>query len=293
MSREKLRKHSSITRAKGSPPHMRGKGECANWLLSLVRITPAHAGKSFSAFNDPDLSEDHPRTCGEKQTPSRFPDADGGSPPHMRGKGKSGSRYPARRRITPAHAGKRCDAADNHADGGDHPRTCGEKTWRWLVCRFRRGSPPHMRGKEMANNIEKVDLRITPAHAGKSGQVQNRLSLRRDHPRTCGEKPARYGHSTANLGSPPHMRGKVDTKVCGKKIKRITPAHAGKSLAVRVNDVGAGDHPRTCGEKLYITRYRALHWGSPPHMRGKVAAMPFCANLCRITPAHAGKRLPT
>ena len=73
---------------------------------------------------------------------------------------------------------------------------------------------------------------------------------------------------------------------------RITPAHAGKSRTVKTSLLTNGDHPRTCGEK---TRHQMLHChatGSPPHMRGKETQHAINLTAGRITPAHAGKRLP-
>ena len=110
-----------------------------------------------------------------------------------------------------------------------------------------------------------------------------------DHPRTCGEKPTLDSHAGLPLGSPPHMRGKVERCILSAVPTGITPAHAGKStLAVWAN-VNDKDHPRTCGEKSLILVNGGAVMGSPPHMRGKVG-------LCRgrkrgrgITPAHAGK----
>ena len=73
----------------GSPPPMRGKafGKICNDLFN--GITPAYAGKSrlFEIVNV--NHEDHPRLCGEKlETRHDFTEKLG-SPPPMRGKGKS------------------------------------------------------------------------------------------------------------------------------------------------------------------------------------------------------------
>ena len=70
----------------GSPPHMRGKVSKPKMANIHSRITPAHAGKSFSDFFK--LSQS------------------AGSPPHMRGKVKSLYQKRDEERITPAHAGK-------------------------------------------------------------------------------------------------------------------------------------------------------------------------------------------
>ena len=49
------------------------------------------------------------------------------------------------------------------------------------------------------------------------------------------------------------------------------------------------DHPRPCGEKLLKGIEPVMRRGSPPPMRGKVAAVALILTAIRITPAHAGK----
>ena len=50
----------------GSPPHMRRKGLEDTQPTEEERITPAHAGKSTDESYKFNITEDHPRTCGEK-----------------------------------------------------------------------------------------------------------------------------------------------------------------------------------------------------------------------------------
>ena len=54
---------------KGSPPHVRGKGVYASFLLYLVGITPACAGKRLEISEKKEAPRDHPRMCGEKYKP--------------------------------------------------------------------------------------------------------------------------------------------------------------------------------------------------------------------------------
>ena len=98
------------------------------------------------------------------------------------------------------------------------------------------------------------------------------------------------GLSDEQVGSPPHMRGKV-FQLRGQGIQTgITPAHAGKSPDCRSWYRLCGDHPRTCGEK-WESRYKTgCNPGSPPHMRGKEEIVKDGRRYIRITPAHAGKR---
>ena len=90
----------------GSPPHTRGKVPKLPAILDVYGITPAHAGKSNSRFDDPIKTKDHPRACGEKD--KLLIDQVGleGSPPHTRGKGNGSPAAGHPSGITPAHAGK-------------------------------------------------------------------------------------------------------------------------------------------------------------------------------------------
>ena len=91
----------------GSPPHMRGKVTPDFNDAYILRITPAHAGKSKSVSAKCTYLQDHPRTCGEKLLSFHCFLLLVGSPPHMRGKAKSFVKSCRIFRITPTHAGKR------------------------------------------------------------------------------------------------------------------------------------------------------------------------------------------
>ena len=93
-----------------------------------------------------------------------------------------------------------------------------------------------------------------------------------------------------DVGSPPHMRGKVSNQLDHWRNVGITPAHAGKRRLTMAIGCVHGDHPRTCGEKPRFLRLAVIWWGSPPHMRGKGICVPAPPPPGRITPAHAGKR---
>ena len=70
----------------GSPPPMRGKVFLAPLVLSVIRITPAYAGKSLAEFGKTSKVWDHPRLCGEKHGKKAIRHLGLGSPPPMRGK---------------------------------------------------------------------------------------------------------------------------------------------------------------------------------------------------------------
>ena len=92
---------------KGSPPHMRGKGEVQSNETKGNRITPAYAGKSTTTDLRPVLQQDHPRICGEKDQQTVCCITAEGSPPHMRGKANLSRKRHRAKGITPAYAGKR------------------------------------------------------------------------------------------------------------------------------------------------------------------------------------------
>ena len=131
------------------------------------------------------------------------------------------------------------------------------------------GSPPRMRGK--------------------ARYIAASVALFWDHPRVCGEKKKMNMRKDKRMGSPPRMRGKADyTPVVDVRV-RITPAYAGKSdnFVAALSDFG--DHPRVCGEKPDAPSLCVAPLGSPPRMRGKVAAISAYNAAPGITPAYAGK----
>ena len=146
---------------------MRGKEVRVNNKYENARITPAYAGKSFLSTSRAFCNQDHPRLCGEKFDERIDQRKFIGSPPPMRGKGRSTAFVERSRGITPAYAGKRKMEELGVKTYEDHPRLCGEKNrhlWRLLPPL---GSPPPMRGKESDMTGNLPESRITPAYAGK------------------------------------------------------------------------------------------------------------------------------
>ena len=90
----------------GSPPPMRGKETKDKKYWWQMRITPAYAGKSPISSNVHEVSQDHPRLCGEKSFFSSSAFIFLGSPPPMRGKETTPFTVSRMVRITPAYAGK-------------------------------------------------------------------------------------------------------------------------------------------------------------------------------------------
>ena len=126
-----------------------------------------------------------------------------------------------------------------------------------------------MRGKALENGGGSLDVRITPACAGKRERHRPGTRPDKDHPRVCGEKSKTKDTAAYTPGSPPHVRGKATRRCILQQLRGITPACAGKSRSL---------HARS-----------SASLGSPPRMRGKGLFVRACDFCFRITPAYAGK----
>ena len=144
--------------------------------------------------------------------------------------------------------------------------------------------------KQKRPDRNRPGLRITPAYAGKRWSPWTTPARKKDHPRVCGEKARNRYDSATYKGSPPRMRGKEASDGQIGQVKRITPAHAGKSLLRWSALPEKRDHPRACGEKLKFPLAIVSPTGSPPRMRGKGRCCGLEDDATGITPAYAGKR---
>lgn len=179
----------------GSPPRMRGKVLDTVIEHAFDGITPAYAGKSVRTCAVQSRDRDHLRVCGEKLLISAYFRFKRGSPP--------------------AYAGKSWRASKKPPGSSDHPRVCEEKNFLLLMTSRRSGSPPRVRGKAPMGPNNPLDVRITPAYAGKRTTYVKHLQFSRDHPRVCGKSPIQ--HLTASLGEfevqkghpVPHLRQRL------------------------------------------------------------------------------------
>ena len=188
MCGEKIRVASPRITQRGSPPRVRGKVAERCYTDCACGITPACAGKRTRRLQMRQDERDHPRVCGEKPTSCPVGSGMLGSPPRVRGKVTKYVCKPQGVGITPACAGKSIGGSDANKCPWDHPRVCGEKAAIFLAVCVPIGSPPRVRGKEIAHPFAGVISGITPACAGKRMAFAGLVHNRRDHPRVCGEK---------------------------------------------------------------------------------------------------------
>ena len=205
---ENLTNFCSTMEENGSPPRVRGKQLPRSKRTHWIGITPARAGKTPHQAPWRSGTPDHPRACGENAYSCASAAPTLGSPPRVRGKLIRTIILARLLRITPARAGKTAAPVRGTTAERDHPRACGENltnsasVTRWL------GSPPRVRGKPPSLGKAVNDAGITPARAGKTSCVERSASVRRDHPRACGENSFVRFPMIMVWGSPPRVRGK-------------------------------------------------------------------------------------
>ena len=85
-----------------------------------------------------------------------------------------------------------------------------------------------MRGKRIGQRLFPLEVRITPAGAGKTRLFCIAIIMFKDHPRRCGENIKVEPVGISEQGSPPQVRGKHCDKEEVRMRDRITPAGAGK-----------------------------------------------------------------
>ena len=231
---------------------------------------------------------DHPRVCGEHGTKCWKPRTPPGSSPRMRGTRESGMADYIAERIIPAYAGNTWWRTACPCCIWDHPRVCGEHTCSALAVPVTRGSSPRMRGTRVQQFASTLQHGIIPAYAGNTRYPPYCPQAVPDHPRVCGEHPRAPIMKFHGAGSSPRMRG---TPTCADyeiPWRGIIPAYAGNTQDSGILRRFSRDHPRVCGEHLWLSQCAALRAGSSPRMRGTLNQLYISAQRKWIIPAYAG-----
>ena len=171
-------------------------------------------------------------------------------------------------RIIPADAGSTPSRPYTSCPSEDHPRGCGEHVnGAGSVSRYR-GSSPRMRGARGRQLEPIVRGRIIPADAGSTLLDVGGVTVRKDHPRGCGEHVVEDGHVFQFSGSSPRMRGAPGPDPVRPRPIRIIPADAGSTRRRACPSWWSADHPRGCGEHNMLVDPVPRVPGSSPRMRG-------------------------
>ena len=157
--------------------------------MVLVRLIPAHAGKTTPGYKPECGSWAHPRSRGENSTRARRSCALRGSSPLTRGKPADRALSGKWSGLIPAHAGKTEPPARGPRPPAAHPRSRGENIALFKVPVFTPGSSPLTRGKPTSRLCRIVPPGLIPAHAGKTSGQDTPTVGHWAHPRSRGENP--------------------------------------------------------------------------------------------------------
>mgnify|MGYP001639887470 CR=1 FL=1 len=248
----------------GSPPHARGRQKKVTAKVRRNRITPACAGKTATGTVRIPTVADHPRMRGEDARVGKTSRRHIGSPPHARGRQRSGDPGERAGGITPACAGKTSSSPFLTTCPWDHPRMRGEDYSVAPRISKLHGSPPHARGR-LREEYAKLEKRgITPACAGKTTKGRMNKMREGDHPRMRGEDVSYYNAEAFTMGSPPHARGRRERSCRYGNVFGITPACAGKTSSRSPTAPSSPDHPRMRGEDTPVKiHFVSFSWITP------------------------------
>ena len=150
------------------------------------------------------------------------------------------------------------------------------------------GSSPRMRGTVRRDRRHRPHGRIIPAYAGNSFPFDRESHFQPDHPRVCGEQESQDHRHSGRGGSSPRMRGTAVKVHLVQAAQRIIPAYAGNSFFCFARTPLPSDHPRVCGEQIFLTHSAPVRVGSSPRMRGTARVVASAQASFRIIPAYAG-----
>ena len=234
----------------------------------------------------------HPRSRGENPVADIEVTDDAGSSPLTRGKRHDEPIGLITDGLIPAHAGKTLAVPLVETIQRAHPRSRGENPDMSSRLRYERGSSPLTRGKHDGPPAPVADVRLIPAHAGKTPSHRATNQTPAAHPRSRGENDSMIFTFRSRLGSSPLTRGKPLHAILASRAAGLIPAHAGKTSYPSCRRSATWAHPRSRGENYAVSFRSCLMRGSSPLTRGKRNRLRCCAGRSRLIPAHAGKTLP-
>ena len=259
--------------------------------MKLKGLIPAHAGKTCIAGNAVLTVGAHPRSRGENIKAAVSVVVEWGSSPLTRGKLSTQRLDGLLTGLIPAHAGKTPSSASKRWAAPAHPRSRGENGRAPRISAPHTGSSPLTRGKQRVDLGGCVEVRLIPAHAGKTVSGLGARQRGGAHPRSRGENLVATAAVDAVCGSSPLTRGKRDKWAVVEMGGRLIPAHAGKTRCCTLPQYATWAHPRSRGENSKGRVNELVEAGSSPLTRGKPTDRTLPVFAHGLIPAHAGKTL--
>ena len=134
-----------------------------------------------------------------------------------------------------------------------------------------------------------LELRLIPAHAGKTAPHDAGAWRVPAHPRSRGENSLAQTSNSLSWGSSPLTRGKPAAKFPELNALGLIPAHAGKTRSPESAAPAVTAHPRSRGENAAHALAEIYARGSSPLTRGKLDERLHRRAPQGLIPAHAGK----
>ena len=131
--------------------------------------------------------------------------------------------------------------------------------------------------------------RITPACAGRTLPLPAYIHPNEDHPRSRGKDYTLSFSYSVRSGSPPLAREGRNWRYCGQFDDGITPARAGRTHTISLDDEICQDHPRSRGKDVFFSVSVTSLLGSPPLAREGQPGFRHLKEPTKITPARAGR----
>ena len=219
-------------RSAGSSPHTRGAPGRTGSRSEMMRIIPAYAGSTGSAWRSNTPRRDHPRIRGEHTLHSCTTSYGPGSSPHTRGARGGVGAVADPGGIIPAYAGSTTSSFMMEDRAWDHPRIRGEHFVDPFLFVLVVGSSPHTRGAHPLPRPARLGRGIIPAYAGSTPTTRPVAIWNLDHPRIRGEHGGLPFCRVGGAGSSPHTRGALIRGSPRGRSPRIIPAYAGSTSEV-------------------------------------------------------------
>ena len=286
---ENFEETSLLASCPGPSPLTRGKPQLLADGLVQARLIPAHAGKTTCRRASSVATSAHPRSRGENPILAHDGGRLDGSSPLTRGKRDLPLSESLAEGLIPAHAGKTSLPALREDPQAAHPRSRRENAQRPGAYACACGSSPLTRGKLSHSGTSLHQVRLIPAHAGKTSGRPSPTGAAAAHPRSRGENANSGRPAVSFAGSSPLTRGKRADDALRLSNPGLIPAHAGKTLRSGSLIGRTTAHPRSRGENTDLQRICDALGGSSPLTRGKPLDAPPDRPVAGLIPAHAGK----
>ena len=227
------------------PPHTRGWTVVEAGVVSLPRVSPAHAGMDRKMMAAWRRGGRFPRARGDGPSRIEPPIAARRFPPHTRGWTCHARSSQSTEAVSPAHAGMDRPGALRGRTSRSFPRTRGDGPLLWSNIQTLQPFPPHTRGWTLILLHPGAHLFVSPAHAGMDRTRGRRTRGPHRFPRTRGDGPAASPRIALRLMFPPHTRGWTAGAHARAVRRRVSPAHAGMDRGASWCTGSLGCFPRT------------------------------------------------